>query len=191
MQAFEAGAPVVMYSFSSCPFCLKAKGVLDDLRVPYRVMELAQAAAPDFFHFSLLYDSVHRFVHFLCVDHNYFLRNFRLLSCFYCTSAAFLSNHISLFAHFDTSMCLFIIIFISFYLFIYLIYSTRLFVILQSFLYAFPQAFMFQDVFLQNFAHRPSMLSMFLLPFSFALADFVVAVVEFRCSSPCLAAGCT
>eukprot|EP00667_Euglena_gracilis_P009507 EG_transcript_9661 len=40
MQALEAGTPVVMYSFSSCPFCLKAKGVLDDLRVPYCVMEL-------------------------------------------------------------------------------------------------------------------------------------------------------
>lgn len=32
--------PVLMFSFTTCPFCIKAKGVLDDMNAKYTVIEL-------------------------------------------------------------------------------------------------------------------------------------------------------
>ena len=34
--------PVVMFSFSTCPFCVRAKGLLNDLGATYKVVELNQ-----------------------------------------------------------------------------------------------------------------------------------------------------
>lgn len=34
--------PVVMFSFSTCPFCVRAKGLLNDLGASYKVVELNQ-----------------------------------------------------------------------------------------------------------------------------------------------------
>jgi glutaredoxin 3 len=40
-----AGNSVMMFSFSSCPFCVKAKKILDDAGVKYQVLELNQMGA--------------------------------------------------------------------------------------------------------------------------------------------------
>eukprot|EP00667_Euglena_gracilis_P018564 EG_transcript_19735 len=40
MKQFEASSPAVMYSFTTCPFCLKTKSVLDSVGAKYSVMEL-------------------------------------------------------------------------------------------------------------------------------------------------------
>lgn len=40
-----AGNPVVVFSFSSCPFCVKAKKILDDANVKYKAIELNQMGA--------------------------------------------------------------------------------------------------------------------------------------------------
>jgi glutaredoxin 3 len=40
-----AGNPVMVFSFSSCPFCVKAKKILDDANVKYKAIELNQMGA--------------------------------------------------------------------------------------------------------------------------------------------------
>lgn len=37
-----AGNPVMLFSFSTCPFCVKAKKILDDANVKYEAIELNQ-----------------------------------------------------------------------------------------------------------------------------------------------------
>lgn len=40
IRNFVEGAPVAMYSFTTCPFCRKAKDYLDERSIPYEAIEL-------------------------------------------------------------------------------------------------------------------------------------------------------
>ena len=40
MEEFENKSAVTMYSFTTCPFCIKAKALLDEVGAEYDVMEL-------------------------------------------------------------------------------------------------------------------------------------------------------
>eukprot|EP01025_Chloroclados_australasicus_P035209 TRINITY_DN3591_c1_g1_i1.p2 TRINITY_DN3591_c1_g1~~TRINITY_DN3591_c1_g1_i1.p2 ORF type:complete len:262 (+),score=25.07 TRINITY_DN3591_c1_g1_i1:104-787(+) len=42
VDKYIADNPVTMFSFSTCPFCKRAKGLLDDMAVPYTAIELDQ-----------------------------------------------------------------------------------------------------------------------------------------------------
>ena len=45
VDTYIAGNPVFMFSFSSCPFCKKAKKILDDAGAKYTAIELDQMGA--------------------------------------------------------------------------------------------------------------------------------------------------
>eukprot|EP00965_Chrysotila_dentata_P070033 2313317-Pleurochrysis_carterae.AAC.3 len=49
IDSLVQSAPVVMFSFTSCPFCKKAKEALDSRGITYR--HAAQRVLPDFAHF--------------------------------------------------------------------------------------------------------------------------------------------
>lgn len=40
IRAFVGGTPVALYSFTTCPFCRKAKDFLEDRSIPYEAIEL-------------------------------------------------------------------------------------------------------------------------------------------------------
>jgi glutaredoxin 3 len=40
LEGYIGANPVMMFSFSSCPFCVKAKKILDDAGVKYTAVEL-------------------------------------------------------------------------------------------------------------------------------------------------------
>ncbi|KAL7535711.1 hypothetical protein ACHAWF_005241 [Thalassiosira exigua] len=40
IQNFVGGTPVAMYSFTTCPYCRKAKDILDERSIPYESVEL-------------------------------------------------------------------------------------------------------------------------------------------------------
>ena len=40
MQEFEGSSSVTMYSFTTCPFCKRAKDILNEIGAEYEVMEL-------------------------------------------------------------------------------------------------------------------------------------------------------
>jgi glutaredoxin 3 len=40
MNGLIDAEPVLMFSFTTCPFCIKAKGVLDGMNAKYTVIEL-------------------------------------------------------------------------------------------------------------------------------------------------------
>ena len=40
IRTFVSGSPVAMYSFTTCPFCRKAKDYLEERSIPYESIEL-------------------------------------------------------------------------------------------------------------------------------------------------------